>query len=137
MRGDQGLHGRRRDPDDTKHGQGQRDAVPERESGNGPEELAAARQQHQAEHEEQVIEPCQDVLDAQPNVVSDDVQAAGALRDREDRRVPAHDGLDQPAVGQVDPKERIGLALAQPLDADLRPDQTALAAVGLPPGGQA
>jgi hypothetical protein len=37
----------------------------------------------------------------------------------------------------VDPKERIGLALAQPLDADLRPDQTALAAVGLPPGGQA
>ena len=76
-------------------------AVAERERGDRQQDLAAAAdEKHQPEHEHQVIDPAEDVLDAERDVGRHDVEN-GVPRGRhlERRAIHAEDGLHAPSHG--------------------------------------
>ena len=84
---DRRLDRRRRDVHEPEHREREADAVGERERGDGGQELPPApHQQRERDDEEQVIEPGQDVLDAEAGVVDDDRRERAAARSREGRR---------------------------------------------------
>ena len=61
---DEDLHRGRGHMDDAEHRQGQGDAMADGERGHGPQEpLAPLHQEHEPEHEEEMIEPGHNVLD--------------------------------------------------------------------------
>ncbi|MEZ4291954.1 MAG: hypothetical protein R3E53_16025 [Myxococcota bacterium] len=71
----------------------------------------------------------QDVLEADREIVDEDVEPAGAGGHDHRRLGPPEHALDVPAVGQLDPHERIDPGRTESLDADRASDESLLAAV--------
>ncbi len=103
---------------------GQRQAVREREGRDGPDQLAVeAHQEQQADHEEQMVDAAQDVLDTEHRVGGDDLAASACIvRTAEQLRLGLglRDGVDPSlAVQPGDPQQRGGVTFAHAVDADL------------------
>ncbi len=82
-RRDQYFRWRRRDVHDAEDRQRERDAVPECEGGDRPEQSPpVAHQQDEAEDEEQVVETRQDVLEAEHEVAAANLEDTAARWDR-------------------------------------------------------
>ncbi len=92
-------------------------------------------QQDQTQDKQQVVEPGQDVLEAQPEVVPEHVEATDASRHGHRGLVAPEHYLDQPAVVQVDAEEGFRPALVQAVDTDPFPDQAPAITVDAPPIG--
>ncbi len=70
--------------------------------------------------------------EAEPQIVAQHVEPAGARGNGHRRSVATQDRLNQSPVSQVDPQQRIGLALAQAGDTDAPAHQAADTALGTP-----
>ena len=87
--------GGRRQPEEPRRGQRQRQAVRRGERGDRlPQPPPRRRQQHQRQHERQVVEPGQDVLDAEAQV-----RARDGARGRRRRHQPV--GVARPGAGRA------------------------------------
>ena len=72
-----------------------------------------------------MVRPGQDVADAQPTVVAQDVESRGLRRNDVATRIGAQHGLDKSPIDEPDPQQGVSLALAEPGDADLASDEAA------------
>ncbi len=101
------------------------------ERGDGPEQRPeAAREQHETEHEQEMVEPGGDVERAEPQVVVERGERRHALGHHERRCAAVQHRLDPAPVAQGDPQQRGRAALGEPAHAEARADDPARAARG-------
>ena len=72
------------------------------------------------------------VLEAEPEIVAQDVEPAGTLGNGECIGIAAQDRLEQLPVGQVNAQHGVGAAFAQAINAYALADQAAVTAPRLP-----
>ena len=127
------FRGRLREADEAERSERQRHAVSQREGRERPEEPAAsANQQQQAEHEQEMVEAREDVLDAEMDVARKDRGGAFALRYREVRLVRTEHRPEATAVGERDAKKNVGAILDDAGDREMPAHHTSGRALDRP-----
>jgi hypothetical protein len=112
--------------------------VARRERGHRPQKRRQpAREQHEPEHEQQVIEARGDVERTEPQIVAERVERGRAFGDHERGRARVQHRLHAATVAQRDAHDRVGAGLGEPAHAHARADQPRVATARRPAHGQA